>query len=565
MEFFVTLESSVTNNHYMYSDKKSILELVALFKQSNLRHIVLCPGSRNAPIVHSFSVDDGFVCYPVTDERSAGFYAIGLSIQTGEPVVVCCTSGSALANLYPSVVEAYYQRIPIVVVSADRPEAWIGQMDGQTMPQPQIFGSFSLSSITLPSGDTNEDKWLRNRLLNESLLTLSRSRGPIHINVPLAEPLFNFEVENLPSVRKIKVLPSSPTEVKALAQQSSSVLIIVGQLSQLEAERYAPYLTSLAPHAVLLGEHLSNIPGVIGNFDTVLATLDVERLKQLSPELVITLGGHIISKRLKQWLRQEPPRWHWHIAPQGELADLFEGALTHICDESIWFSMSREMAGETSVVEASPYQALWRELSELLPPPNTHYSSLSAVGALMKHLPSGSALHIANSLSVRLAQLYPLNPRVCVQCNRGVNGIEGSLSTALGYARVTNVLNFVLIGDLSFFYDMNALCTPLSANVRILVLNNAGGGIFSTLPGLSDREVSYQYIVGSQKRSVRAWAVDSGMEYLCVTDDSELQPAIERLTSEDSANPILLEVMTDTNTDNEAMKKYYTELNKLLK
>ena len=188
----------------MYSDKKNILQLVALLKAHGVRKIVLCPGSRNAAIVHTLANIEDFTCYSVTDERSAGFFAIGLSLQGGGPAAVCCTSGSALLNLHPAVAEAFYQQVPLIVISADRPAAWIGQMDGQTLPQPHVFGTLVKMSVNLPEVHTEEDEWFCNRLINEAILeTTHHGKGPVHINVPISEPIYRFTAKTLPEVRVI--------------------------------------------------------------------------------------------------------------------------------------------------------------------------------------------------------------------------------------------------------------------------------------------------------------------------------------------------------------------------
>ena len=180
----------------MYSDKKNVLQLVALLRAHGVRRAVLCPGSRNVPLVQAFATCGGFECFSVTDERSAGFFAIGLALHVQAPVVVCCTSGSALLNLHPAVCEAFYRRVPLVVVSADRPAAWIGQMDGQTLPQPGVFGGLVRKAVNLPEVRTEEDEWYANRLVNEALLEVDHhGYGPVHINVPLSEPLFHFTAE----------------------------------------------------------------------------------------------------------------------------------------------------------------------------------------------------------------------------------------------------------------------------------------------------------------------------------------------------------------------------------
>ena len=162
----------------MYTDKKSILQLAALLKAHGIRKIVLCPGSRNIPI--------------------------GLALHGGSPAAICCTSGTALLNIHPAVAEAFYQQVPLVVISADRPAAWIGQMDGQTLPQPGVFGNLVKKSVNLPEVNTDEDEWYCNRLINEALLELNHhGKGPVHINVPVSEPFFLLPVNELPNARVI--------------------------------------------------------------------------------------------------------------------------------------------------------------------------------------------------------------------------------------------------------------------------------------------------------------------------------------------------------------------------
>ncbi|MDO4707694.1 MAG: 2-succinyl-5-enolpyruvyl-6-hydroxy-3-cyclohexene-1-carboxylic-acid synthase [Porphyromonadaceae bacterium] len=548
----------------MYSDKQAILQLIALLKLHGIRHIVLCPGSRNAPIVHSLSVNSYFRCHGVTDERSAGFYALGIALQTDEAVAVCCTSGSALLNLHPAVAEAHYQRISLLILSADRPEAWIGQMDGQTIPQIGVFGSLCSYTTTLPLGESSEELWLCNRRINEALITLYKRRAPVHINIPLAEPLFALNTPTLPNPRYIKLLPSNPEEVWMLAQKAERPLIIVGQLSYQEARRIEPCLMKLVPHAVVIAEHLANLYSAIGNIDALLTVLNEKQRAALHPDLVITLGGHIISKQLKLWLRTFPPKWHWHISHHAEIVDLFAGALTHVGHTSLWLTASKDASKAHQT--KTTYQERWHLLSSSLTPPSVlPYSSIVAVRELISRLPKECALHLGNSMSVRLAQLYPLGKDIRVQCNRGINGIEGSLSAALGYAYLDETLNFIILGDLSFFYDMNALCLPLPSTLRILMLNNGGGGIFSTLPQIPHNSSSYPYIMGQQQRNARLWAEDSGLKYYSVHSLDALEEALITLCSPKSEQGIFLEVHTQTDIDNAALATYYDELAKNLK
>ena len=553
----------------MYSDKKSILQLAALLKAHGVQKIVLCPGSRNAAIVHTFANIENFTCYSITDERSAGFFAIGLSLQGGGPAAVCCTSGSALLNLHPAVAEAYYQQIPLIVISADRPAAWIGQMDGQTLPQPNVFGSLVKMSVNLPEVQTEEDEWHCNRLINEAILeTTHHGKGPVHINVPISEPIYRFTAKELPEVRVItryQGLNVYDRDYKELIEKLNSYqkrMVVVGQMT-LIYQFDKKFIKPLSKNFTWLTEHLSNqtIPALpIKNFDVAISGMDEERQKQMTPDLLITYGGHIISKQLKKYLRNHKPKEHWHITPDGKVSDLF-GCLTTVIEMDP-FEFLEKIA---FMLDGKPtnYPMMWENWCKIHPAPELPYSQISVTGDLIKALPTPCALHLANSSTVRYAQLFPLSNDVEVCCNRGVNGIEGSLSAALGYAVASDKLNFLIIGDLSFFYDMNALwCTHFHNNLRILLLNNEGGEIFQTLPGMEKSGgTSRKFIVAEHQTSARGWAEERGFHYIKVKDSEEWQEALKLFTSaEQHPQPILLEVWTNKDEDTQLLREYYKSI-----
>ena len=555
----------------MYSDKKSILQLAALLKAHGVRKMVLCPGSRNAAIVHTFANIEDFTCYSITDERSAGFFAIGLSLQGGGPAAVCCTSGSALLNLHPAVAEAYYQQIPLIVISADRPAAWIGQMDGQTLPQPHVFGSLVKMSVNLPEVHTEEDEWHCNRLINEAILeTTHHGKGPVHINVPISEPIYRFTAKELPEVRVItryQGLNVYDRDYKELIEKLNGYqkrIVVVGQMT-LIYQFDKKFIKPLSKNFAWLTEHLSNqtIPALpIKNFDVAISGMDEERQEQMTPDLLITYGGHIVSKQLKKYLRTHKPKEHWHITPDGKVADLF-GCLTTVIEMDP-FEFLEKIA---FMLDGKPtnYPMVWENWCKIHPSPELPYSQISVTGDLIKALPAPCALHLANSSTVRYAQLFPLSNDVEVCCNRGVNGIEGSLSSALGYAVASDKLNFVIIGDLSFFYDMNALWnTHFHNNLRILVLNNEGGEIFHTLPGMDKSGgTSRKFITAEHHTSARGWAEERGFLYMNATDDEEWQEALKTFASpEEHPQPILLEVWTDKGEDTRLLREYYKSLKK---
>lgn len=552
----------------MYSDKKSILQLAALLRAHGVRKFVLCPGSRNAAIVQTLANIEEFTCYPVTDERSAGFFAIGLSLQGGGPAAVCCTSGSALLNLHPAVAEAYYQQVPLIIISADRPAAWIGQMDGQTLPQPGVFGSLVKMSVNLPEVHTEEDEWHCNRLINEALLeTGHRGKGPVHINVPISEPIYRFTAKELPSVRVItryQGLSVYDRDYKELIERLNHYqkrMVVVGQMNLIYLFE-KKYVKALCKHFAWLMEHLGNrtVPGLpIKNFDCAVYAMSPERQEQMAPELLITYGGHVVSKQLKKFLRNHPPREHWHVAADGKVADTY-GCLTTVIEmdpfeflEKIAFLLDNRPTN---------YPLAWENYCRTLPAPSLPYSQMAVIGRLLAALPTPSALHLANSSTVRYAQLFPLPEEVEICCNRGVNGIDGSLSTAIGYAVASDRLNFVVIGDLSFFYDMNALWNGnFSANLRILLLNNEGGEIFHTLPGMDKTGRSRRFITAEHRTIAKGWAEERGLRYLTARNEEELEAALPSFTtSEAQPQPLLLEVFTDKEQDTTLLREYYHSL-----
>ena len=554
----------------MYTDKKNILQLVALLKAHRIQKIVLCPGSRNIPIVQTLVNIPEFTCYPVTDERSAGFFALGLALNGGSPAAICCTSGTALLNIHPAVAEAFYQQVPLVVISADRPAAWIGQMDGQTLPQPGVFGSLVKKSVNLPEVQSEEDEWFCNRLINEALMELNHhGKGPVHINVPVSEPFFKLPVTELPEARVItryQGLNVYEKDYQPLIERLNRYqrrMVVVGQMNLIYLFE-KKYTKMLYKHFAWFTENISNqtIPGLpIRNIEPLLCSMDFEAQQKMRPELLITYGGHIISKRLKKFLRRHPPVEHWHVAADGQVADLF-GSLTTVIEMDPFEFL--EKIAPMMDNRTPKYPRTWENLSKNIPQAVFPYSEMSAIGKIIHHLPSSCSLHLANSSTVRYAQLFPLPKDVEVLSNRGTNGIEGSLSTALGYATASDKLNFIFIGDLSFFYDMNALWNAnYGSNVRILLLNNAGGEIFHALPGLEMQDNSRRFITAIHRTSARAWAEDRGFRYLSAHNEDELNQAAEIFTQPSiTPQPLLLEVFTEKDQDIEHLKTYYHNLKK---
>ena len=530
----------------MLTNKNNILQLIALLHQHGVEDVVLCPGSRNAPIVHSLQESALFRCHALTDERSAGFFALGQSLATTRPTAVCVTSGSALANLYPAVAEAYYQRVPLVVISADRPAAWIGQMDGQTMPQPDALGRMVRLSVNLPEGNTDEEVWHINRLINEALMECThRGGGPVHINVPISEPLYAFDTAELPQVRTIRRIEGlSAQHLRDLAEllaQSHRRMIVIGQ-KPIDRSVKPAYLGELDRGFISLCEHLANLGhGHVAytNPDGLVQAIPQGQEEIYAPDLLITLGGHIISKPLKQYLRKYPPRQHWHVSPDGEVADTYRCLTTVVEADPAEFveRLAYLMIGQ----ENCEYPILWKSLAMQLS--QAREQDVLAPFIQQLNQQPQAVLHLANSSAVRMVQRYMLHPDITVCCNRGINGIEGSLSAAVGFATATPERpNYVLIGDLSFFYDQNALWnTDLPHNLHILLLNSGGGKIFDTLP-LPENPRSQDFICARQHYTAEHICRHYGIAYGCASSEQEWQSMLPQFMQDQESSLIEINV-----------------------
>ena len=491
----------------MYSNKENVNILTSLLVAHGIHHAVVCPGSRNAPIVHNLNECPDIQCYPVTDERSAGFYALGMTQALKEPVVVCVTSGTALLNLYPAVAEAYYQHRPLVVVSADRPQQWIDQLDGQTLPQPDALGRFVKKAVSLPEPHDEDTSWYCNRLINEALI---ERHAPVHINVPITEPLFDFSTPELPVERKIELLPADISNVT------------LSHVCRMFLQAKRPMLIAGQPMNALMDEAVAQI----GDDEDYV------------PDFVLYTGGSIVSKRLKRFLRKAKETWV--VNREGEVTDTFMN-LTHVVqgDGEVVADMVRFNLEEMPHPFVQKWEALLTQIRQQIDAKDLPYSQ-AAVVKYFEQMRGTNIVHYANSMAIRLANTYSKTP---VYCNRGVNGIEGSLSTAAGFSCVQDDNVFCVIGDLSFFYDQNALWNQnLHGNLRILLLNNGKGGIFDILPGLENSPARDKYVAAEHHATAEGICQQNAVVYRQAKDMTQMQEGIDWLIGTDSGRPLLLEV-----------------------
>ncbi|MDD7303070.1 MAG: 2-succinyl-5-enolpyruvyl-6-hydroxy-3-cyclohexene-1-carboxylic-acid synthase [Prevotellaceae bacterium] len=538
----------------MYSDKENVNILTSLLVAHGVRHAVVCPGSRNAPLAHNLNACDHIQCYPVTDERSAGFFALGLSQALQAPVAVCVTSGSALLNLAPAAAEAFYQHCPLVILSADRPEEQIDQLMGQTLPQPDALGRMVRLSVTLPEPKDAAQRSYCNRLVNEALIAMRRGEGgPTHINIPISEPLFQFSCADLPRERRISLhCPTLSPDAALLLKQA----ITQAQRPMLCLGYEAHCLTSNLPEAdnlTVLSESANRRQWPL---EEMLINIQ-ENWQDYLPDLIVYIGGSFVSKRVKAFLKAAEDARIILVNADGLVADP-STRCTDVVQALSAEALQAVSDGAKQRTNHTFFQR-WQQLAERVGTQATRhtptFSSLLAVRQLLQDLPPQTMLHCGNSSAVRLAlTCQPTHFFV----NRGVNGIEGSLSAAAGFAAgQPEVPVFCLVGDLSFFYDQNALWNQnLNGNLRILLLNNGGGSIFRMLGGLEQSEARNRMVMAEHHTTAAGICKQNDIEHRSANDDNGLSEGIVWLKGK-SQRPRVLEVITDSATDEQALKTYY--------
>ena len=556
------------------SSKKGVVHFVNSLVENGLRHVVCSPGSRNAPLVITFDAHPEISTYVIHDERSAGFYALGLSLATGEPVAVCCTSGSAVVNYFPAVAEAFYQSVPLVVVSADRPERLINQGDGQTIMQEGVFGKHITAEAKIDEDETSKDKI---DLTVEEVFRLANGnwKGPVHFNIAFEEPLYGQELEVVDWAR---YTPKAFDQVSAKDDQlltllgkldtDKRVLIFCGQMKP--NDHVKNILSTIAdhPNCAVLVENTSNLIDKKFNHcvDRTLASISEQEKQDFVPDVLITLGGAVISKRIKKFFRENPPQEHWRVGYEFPEMD------TYFCKTAQIEMPSADFLG--ALRDALPdlamsnYAAKWKQKDYLNQEraiafaENAPLSDLKVVYTALDFIPEKSNVHLANSTVVRYAQLFDPAAGLTYLSNRGTSGIDGSTSTACGYALAsTNSLNFIITGDVSFFYDSNALWSSyVGANVKIILLNNEGGGIFRIIDGPDQTSQLEKYFEANHKTSAEHLCLAYGVKYLRTENRSSLEGSIAELIAIDDA-PGLLEVFTPREENAAVLKDYFKNIN----
>ncbi len=566
----------------LYSKIPLAQTIVALCEAKGVFHIVISPGSRNAPLTIGFSEHPEMNCYSIVDERCAAFFALGIAQQIKKPVAVVCTSGSALLNYYPAISEAFYSDIPLVVLSADRPIERIDIGDGQTIRQKNVFENHILYSANLYSEVVAETKIEdirvqqkqreaqkhNEREINLALNKSIEEKGPVHINVPFYEPLYDKLTSPTSIPKNIHVeyplhhisddLQSEMISAWNLAKRK---MVLIGVNSP--GMVHQKWIKDLAkdPSVLVVTETTSNLhhSSHINCIDQLITSLTEEEFKALQPDILLTFGGMIVSKRIKAFLRNYQPKSHWHI-------DSKKAYDTYFClTEHIKLSPNEfflEFLSKTEL-QKSNYKSFWISVRDQRRNRHKEYldkilfTDLKVFETIFNKIPDSQMIQLGNSSTVRYAQLFSINSSFKVFCNRGTSGIDGSTSTAIGAAIASNTPTILITGDLSFFYDSNALWNDyIPSDFKIIVINNSGGGIFRILPGKEESSNFNTYFETTHCLTAQHLCKMFGFEYHVAHNQEEVIQGIQKMY-ENNNLPQLLEIFTPRKENDSTLIGYF--------
>lgn len=553
------------------SEKKHVQELIQTLVQLGLRHVVLSPGSRNAPISYSFAFHPDITTYSVTDERSAGFVALGMAQTLKEPVAVVCTSGSAAINYGPAAAEAYYQHLPLLILTADRPKELIDQGIGQSIHQPNMYANYIKGSFEIEDPDGLEDAvWTIRRQVNDAWnLSVSEHPGPVHINIPLREPLYGMidtVYTEIPLEREILAKlhfgEKEMEELRETLEHSPKILVILGQMAgEFLPDEFDAWTQK--SNVVILTETTGNVQkdGIFPCIDQLIMSMSRELAEEFIPDLLITAGHNLISRKIKSLLKGKV-KAHWHVDPVDQGLDTFQCLSSTIAISPNQFFLS--LAGFKSL-EKTSYRAHFEKLNASNRASHTDFlercpfSDLAAFAQILPVLPAESMLQMGNSSVVRYIQLFEPRTDVLYRGNRGVSGIDGCTSTAVGAAYHLASPVTLITGDLAFFYDVNGLWNDLlPSNLKIIVINNNGGGIFRIIDGPAQSGVLEQVFELPHTRTAKSICADFNIPYQSAATGDELQNTLDDFFAVKTM--ALLEVFTPREANDAVLKDYFMYL-----
>lgn len=548
-----------------FSKKLNVQLLAETLKSFGIENIVLSPGSRNGALATHFTHHPDFKTYSIVDERSAGFVALGMAQQTRKPVVVCCTSGSALVNYYPAVTEAFYQNVPLIVLSADRPEHLVDNFDGQTIRQKNVLDLHTYHSTQLTENEDTQSLTDNLGLIKKAIANCLQNSGPVHINMPFSEPLYEFQDSIDIQFDKISVPTKEKTEIDFNSfhkkwNNATKKLVLVGM--QFPDEKLNEWIYKLADDdsVVVLTETTSNLHSsrFFNKIDSVIFSLSNETLENLKPEILLTIGQNVVSKKVKSFIRNHKPQQHWHLDEFWQ-PDTYQCLTDKIQSNPIEFL---EEFVPKIIQQESHYFNDWnsirieKEISQKEFAENQPFSDFKVFEKLIQTYPENAQIHYGNSSAIRYAQLFDHNSSNEIFCNRGTSGIDGSTSTAAGASMANGKQTILVTGDISFFYDSNGLWNNYLPNsFRIILINNGGGNIFKIIPGPENSGVVEQVFETRHHLSAEHLAKMFGFEYVLVNSSEELNSELKDFYA-DSNQPKIMEINT-SEIDNAQIQRNY--------
>lgn len=551
-----------------FSKKLNVQLLAETLLAFGIEHIVLSPGSRNGALSTHFTHHPAFKTYSIVDERSAGFVALGMAQQLRKPVVLCCTSGSAAANYYPAVTEAFYQNVPLIVLTADRPEHLVDNFDGQTIRQKNLFELHSYHNTQLSEDESTESLTDNLGLIKKAVKSCLHNFGPVHVNMPFSEPLYEFQETIDIQFDEFKAPQKEKTDIEFnwdelvnIWNSARKKLILVGM--QFPDEKLNSLLKKITEDksVVVLAETTSNLHSekFFNKIDQVIFPLNETELEKLCPDLLITIGQNVISKKVKSFIRANKPKFHWHIDEYWQ-PDTYQ-CLTHkIKMNPVDFLEKLNPEIKSS---QNKYYENWNEIrkkhqhkhDEFLQ--NTDFSDLTVFEELIKTYPQNWQVHYGNSSAIRYAQLFDHQISNEIFCNRGTSGIDGTTSTAIGAAMVNEKSTVVISGDISFFYDSNALWNNyIPKDFRIVVINNGGGNIFKIIPGPENSGVVESVFETRHHLTAGHLAIMFGFEYESANNLNELKTVLNSFY-QISEKPKILEIDTSCIQNAQIQRDYF--------
>ncbi|MDX2196180.1 MAG: 2-succinyl-5-enolpyruvyl-6-hydroxy-3-cyclohexene-1-carboxylic-acid synthase [Cytophagales bacterium] len=534
------------------------INIAPLLQSLGLTHVIVCPGSRSAPLTIAFARTAGITCKVVFDERSAGYIALGIAAHLQKPVAVITTSGTAAINLYPAVAEAYFQQIPLLIITADRPPEWIGQREGQSVYQDRLYGFHAKNYYSLPVDKIHSDaKYATARMAQDAYNeAYSLPYGPVHINVPLREPLYPQHTDSMVYDKSIIISKKhSPTlnvsdttwkYIEKIVSQNTKIVILAGQ--QVPDDSLNIALVPFLKNITIIGEPLSNIQSE-GIINSCFQALFAHAGEELKPDILITIGANMVSKAIKQYFTKYKPAHHLHIGIESRFIDPMQTITQYIpMKPSIFFV---NLIKNININPDIRYYEAWHNIYSSITKTKYQYLDNHASDAeliyfyhIINALPERVALHLSNSLPIRYLN-YVSKLHISYYCNRGTSGIDGCTSTAVGYTWANTALTNILItGDMAFLYDKNALWhNDIPDNLKIIVFNNHSGGIFHTLPGPKQLPENSTYFAGHQPYGAQHIAAHYGIGYTLVQKLDEFQITISAFLQKNGCH--ILEIETD--------------------